>query len=378
MEDASDTSEESSDQDTSTEEKETITTSPDAIPGANSSENDSSISVQDEREETNASTTGGGDILNPAELADNGTLIGHGKVLPSSSGEDKTTMPSQENTLESSRAAEESIPWLVPSQSPANSMLYIGGDEEEFEGADSSASAAEPLIIESSTSHSQRQAATAVATKKPFKPLIEVIASAEEEEEEAMEIKKNTRSIANSEPSKSGEKDGKDSKRNSRKTVRFSSLDIVHHIDSNLGDDGDSAIGQSGTQWAVLTNRQQQQAAAAAQDGTVVEDIIDTDADTSVENVSFNAKHEESSQDFKLSEVPLVSEETICRVDTALGALEGKPSDSLSAEEKVWKLAASGGSTLEEDAVTLDPQTSARLKEGLQKVNLLDKVSLKF
>ena len=62
----------------------------------------------------------------------------------------------------------------------------------------------------------------------------------------------------------------------------------------------------------------------------------------------------------------------------ALSRLQATPTSQLSSEDKVWQLAAKGGSTLEEDEVGLDQETKNRLKVRLNDAGMLDKVSLHF
>lgn len=82
--------------------------------------------------------------------------------------------------------------------------------------------------------------------------------------------------------------------------------------------------------------------------------------------------------EYKFSDVPLVDQETLQQVDTALQSIRGKADAELTEEEKVWRLAACGGSSLQEDRQDLDPETSSKLKQTLKQAGLLDKVSLKF
>ena len=87
---------------------------------------------------------------------------------------------------------------------------------------------------------------------------------------------------------------------------------------------------------------------------------------------------DELKQDFKLAEVPIVSEASLKHVDAILAGLEGKAEKDMSREEKVWKLAARGGSTLKEQVEPLNLRTNVKMKEGTQEAILLDKASLKF
>lgn len=88
----------------------------------------------------------------------------------------------------------------------------------------------------------------------------------------------------------------------------------------------------------------------------------------------------EELSEFKFSDVPLVDPDTIQQVDAALENIKGKSDAELTQEEKVWRLAACGGSSLvqEREDVVLDHETKSRLKHSLQEAGVLDKVSLKF
>ena len=79
----------------------------------------------------------------------------------------------------------------------------------------------------------------------------------------------------------------------------------------------------------------------------------------------------------QLSDVPAVKDlSEVRRTESALESLRSKPESQLTAEDKIWQLAAKGGSTLESDRVELDPQTKERLHERLGDAGLLDKVSI--
>ena len=82
--------------------------------------------------------------------------------------------------------------------------------------------------------------------------------------------------------------------------------------------------------------------------------------------------------DFRLSDVPIVDPVIIKKVDDALRQIEGKSDSELTQEEKVWRLAASGGSTQKEESVDLDFQTKERLQLTLKDAGVIDKVSLRF
>ena len=271
-------------------------------------------------------------------------------------------------------AAIEPIPLLLTSPAPPEDFLCMENDSDEDEETSMSN---EPALMEFTTNKIQDKVQEGAPAEKSrsFKPLIEVITS-----EEVVEGIQNNdvrqKAHLQEEASPPGE-ELEIEKGKGMKSVRFSHCNTIHVIESsNSSELDDQGIG---TQWAVPTSKSNPQAAFG--DSLVIEDITDVPDKTALvhePSPSEDAAIEDPFQDFKLSEVPLVSEETIQRVDAAMAELKAKPVESLSAEEKVWQLAASGGSTLDEDAVSLDPQTKARVKERLQKANVLDCVSLKF
>ncbi len=275
----------------------------------------------------------------------------------------KRDCETEEKKPAENKEVEEVIPLVIPAQALTDTLLSIEDNENELEEENLAffGSRVEPFIIESSTV-SQKETIIRQSEEpetkesKPFKPLIEVISSQDDERTQQAETTC----------------DKKDDTEKAKKTVRFSSSDTVHHIDRQTREE----LFTDSTCWAVPSTKQDQQAAVG--ESLVIEDITATADNKKTAFIEGHSSNAEPTEEFKLSDVPLVSEDTIQRVDAALGGLQGKPANSLSAEERVWQLAASGGSTLDEDAVTLDPQTKARVKEGLQNANLLDKVSLKF
>lgn len=79
----------------------------------------------------------------------------------------------------------------------------------------------------------------------------------------------------------------------------------------------------------------------------------------------------------RLAGVPTITDQSeIDQVEMALEALRSKPESELTEEEKVWRLAAMAGSTLEGERVELDPQTKAQVRERLREAGTLEKVSL--
>ncbi len=81
----------------------------------------------------------------------------------------------------------------------------------------------------------------------------------------------------------------------------------------------------------------------------------------------------------RLAEIPLIKNESeIQEADAVLRRLKTKPRADWTPEERVWYLAAQGGSSIEGEQVELDAQTKARVKERLSEAGVLDNVSLSF
>ena len=85
--------------------------------------------------------------------------------------------------------------------------------------------------------------------------------------------------------------------------------------------------------------------------------------------------------DFNIGQLPLTPAEqsAIAETDAVMERIKDRPVSELSNEERVWLLAASVGSTVEEGkGVELDENTKERVRERLDKCGLIDKTSLKF
>ena len=81
----------------------------------------------------------------------------------------------------------------------------------------------------------------------------------------------------------------------------------------------------------------------------------------------------------KLSDVPAVRDQSeIEAADRALERLAGRPPHQLSPSDRVWELAARGGSTQSGEAVPLDSESRERVRERLYKHKLTDKTTLAF
>ena len=119
-------------------------------------------------------------------------------------------------------------------------------------------------------------------------------------------------------------------------------------------------------QWAFTTNMTtpmslQLPSPAAASGGLLIEEIED--------------------DDFNVGQLPLTAAEraAINETNAALEKIKGRPVSELSEGERVWHLAASAGSTLEDrKEAELDDETKSRVRERLVKSGLSDKTSLKF
>lgn len=300
---------------------------------------------------------------------------------------------------------EEAIPLIIPSQLPSSSVLLCMEDEDEenIEIGDTplfSLSAAPHLLEVTSSSptimRDSEESGPAIAPKeiRHFRPLIEVMTSTEaEEEEEETSTSEATVSSSKLHAVSLSSVLKKPSSHTKKRKVSFSLSDPEKHADEEQAEEVEEKVeegwdrknastGDRQQQWATLVTHSELQASKVNEgkdDRLVVEDLQHEIEIPPLEVSNPDSEEQKGiEQDFKLSDVPIVSDATVEHVDAIFKALEGKEEDEMSREERVWKLAASGGSTLQEDAVTLDPQTKARVKQGLQKANLLDQVSLKF
>ena len=81
----------------------------------------------------------------------------------------------------------------------------------------------------------------------------------------------------------------------------------------------------------------------------------------------------------KLSDVPAVRDQSeVEAAERALEHLAGKQPHQLTPSDRIWELAACGGSTQAKDDVTLDSDSKERIKERLRAKKLTDKTTLAF
>lgn len=102
----------------------------------------------------------------------------------------------------------------------------------------------------------------------------------------------------------------------------------------------------------------------------VVEDLETLEMDA----VTANGQHEHY-----VFDVPAVrNHQEIEAADRALEKLANKPPGQLSKADRVWELAARGGSTLASENVSLDQESKQKLKKTIRKKKLTDKTTLAF
>lgn len=285
----------------------------------------------------------------------------------------------------------DAIPLIVPAYIPSSSTLLCMEDEDEDVEVQKEAllapSSSAPIHVDGiSSSNSSNH-----TDKFSFKPLIEVMRSTGTEEEEEEEGRRGSEarvsiSSLHTQTSRNGG------------VVSSNLSDPVHLVQDEKEEEGgwvrkEAVASERDNQqkWATFVTPPELQASTIesnnAVDGRLV--VKDLQPDVLTPSPPVPPAHEELQQDYKLPvppahedyklcDVPIVSKATVEHVDTVLRGLEGKVEGEMSREDKVWKLAASGGSTLQDEAVTLDLQTRSRVKQGLQEAGLLDQVSLKF
>ena len=146
--------------------------------------------------------------------------------------------------------------------------------------------------------------------------------------------------------------------------------------------------GDGGGEWAVTLSSQKRKADGAShraenEQPLEVEDLEDQTTDTGSGDGSHQHQSSPPPQQRylfqKLSDVPTVRDPgEIEAVDRALEMLRQTPPHRLTTTDKVWQLAAQGGSTLAGEGVELDRETRERVKETLRKNKLTDKTTLAF
>lgn len=122
-----------------------------------------------------------------------------------------------------------------------------------------------------------------------------------------------------------------------------------------------------GGEWAVTSPKEKADWASESKNDILLEDLEDTSTDD----------HECFFE--KLSDIPAVrDQQEIEAADRALEALAHKSPHKLTAADRIWELAARGGSTQPGETVALDSESKERVKETLRKNKLTDKTTLAF
>lgn len=152
-------------------------------------------------------------------------------------------------------------------------------------------------------------------------------------------------------------------------------VELSVNDDTTRGWESDDDQGLSG-EWAVLSPKEKADQVSEIKNDVVLEDLEGTQLDV---NTDENCQTSDCYFFEKLSDVPAVRDpQEIEAADRALEALSHKPPHQLTATERVWELAARGGSTQPNERVDLDYETKERVKETLRKNKLTDKTTLAF
>ena len=118
----------------------------------------------------------------------------------------------------------------------------------------------------------------------------------------------------------------------------------------------------------------------AQQDSDLVLEDLECDDDllNQVEPSSEN-KPSASPSGLRLADVPNITDEAeFRRVEAAFERINRSPASELSVEDKIWLVAARGGSTLKDEGVELDSESRQRVRKRLKEADVVDKVSLAF
>lgn len=110
----------------------------------------------------------------------------------------------------------------------------------------------------------------------------------------------------------------------------------------------------------------------------VLEDLECDDDDLRVDEPQ--SKEElTTSTGLRLADVPNITDEAeFRRVEAAFDRINRSPAGELSVEDKIWLVAAKGGSTLKDEQLELDSGSRQRVRERLEEAGVVDKVSLAF
>ena len=165
-------------------------------------------------------------------------------------------------------------------------------------------------------------------------------------------------------------------------------LHTDEHTDQSVGSERQELEGgrevETGGEWAVVCPAEKREVQLTPPDR--VEQIIEMeDVEENKEGEEKNGAkeiEETNGQRYlfeKLSDVPAVRDQSeIEAADRALERLAGRPPHQLSPSDRVWELAARGGSTQSGEAVPLDSESRERVRERLYKHKLTDKTTLAF
>ena len=204
-----------------------------------------------------------------------------------------------------------------------------------------------------------------------FKPLIEVVNSSESAQKKNSE--KHSQSITPPQPTIIPESTCGTTNKSSVSSSHNSSKVAWSSVSGKAPAAPESTELESGGQWAVNASTAKPEllktkpGSRMESEGLLIEEIDDDDED----------------DDFNVGRLPLTADEkaVITQTDAALQGIKNRPISELSEKERVWKLAASAGSTSVdggEEGAELDEETTDRLRERLSKHGLIDKTSLKF
>lgn len=154
---------------------------------------------------------------------------------------------------------------------------------------------------------------------------------------------------------------------NAEKTRAWESCDKIETDDDDQG---------QSRGWAIMSPKEKPDQANEIKNDVILEDLEGT-------QLGASTGHDCQTSDCylfeKLSDVPAVRDrKEIEAADRALEALSHKPPHQLTATERIWELAARGGSTQPSERVELDYESREKVKETLRKNKLTDKTTLAF
>ena len=142
---------------------------------------------------------------------------------------------------------------------------------------------------------------------------------------------------------------------------------------------------ETGGEWAsvkveLLKDRETRESKSSATQNLVT--IVDVEEEEEEQSQRQRSTRQETSPRYvfdKLSDVPAVRDPSeVEAADRALERLAGKQHHQLSPSDRIWDLAARGGSTQASDDISLDSESKEKIKERLRTKKLTDKTTLKF